>query len=170
MHAEVPLNNIIKIDYTTVEWLKKIALKNLGLDNINKLRDRFEGQLYLDNFLKRSFLEIAFEKYTGIKFIDKLKKETYKNYVPSFIINKQTISLFSFTNGEYPKISTEEFDFAVFGMVNLEARQTELIGFLHKKEVVKYTYSDSLSPLTSRNYLGMFKTFDKILPINKLSL
>lgn len=170
MSEKTSLNNIVKIDYATVEWLKKIALKNLGLENINQLRDRFEGQLFLDNFLKRSFLEVAFEKYVGIKFIDKLKKETHKNYIPSFISNDKIFSLFSYTKGQYPKISTKEFDFAIFGLVNLEARHVEIIGFLPKQEVVKYIQSESLSPLTSKDYLGMFKTFDKTIPINKLSL
>ncbi len=50
-----------KIDYHVFIKLQKIVLKHLGFSNMNKLRDRFEGQAFYNSFLQRAYAEIALQ-------------------------------------------------------------------------------------------------------------
>ncbi|MGF1925420.1 MAG: hypothetical protein ACQUHE_14685, partial [Bacteroidia bacterium] len=150
LNEDGKVNKIIKIDYGSIEWLKKIALSHLGLSNMNALRDRFEGQTYLNNFLKKSYLEIAFEKYSQSKVIIKEKKESIKSYEPTFIINKKKIALLSYTNEEFPKIPSAGFDIGVFGLVNLDARSVKIVGFLEKEKIMCQLRSDNSSMISNK--------------------
>jgi hypothetical protein len=160
----------VKIEYTKYEWLKNLALKNLGINNINQLRDRFEGQVYFNNFLVRSYGEIALERFLGLSIIDLGRKESQRNYVPIIKVNSKTLNIIAFTFGENPKILKGDFDIAVFIMVNLENRTCDILGFLHYDKLVQFVDSKLLSPLDETRYLGVFKTFEELLPINELSL
>jgi hypothetical protein len=160
----------IKIEYAKYEWLKNLALKNLGIKNINHLRDRFEGQAYFNNFLIRSYGEIALQKILGTLDIDATRKGNEGGYMPIFKINNKKICLITFAVGENPKISKTDFDIAVFVMVNIENRICEILGFMNHQNLAQLIDRKSLSPLDEKNYLGVFKTFDELSPINKLSL
>jgi hypothetical protein len=162
-------NNIIKLNYADGEWLRKIALNHLGLNNMNQLRDRFEGQLYLNNFLIRSYLEIAFERYFDVSILSKVKKEMIKNYEPNICINNSSISLIPYTVEDYARIPAKNFDIAILGLVNLEARTVNLTGFQSKYEILKQIDSHD-KPVISKQYIGLLKTFDHLLDINTLSL
>jgi hypothetical protein len=159
-----------KIEYVKYEWLKTLALKNLGIKNINHLRDRFEGQAYFNNFLIRSYGEITLERYLTMPFIDSLRKENERNYTPSFKINTKKISLIVFTFGENPKILKRDFDLAIFIVVNLENRTGEILGFLNRQKLIELIDRKVLSPLDEKSHLGVFKTFEELLPIKELSL
>ncbi|WP_345952197.1 hypothetical protein ABDD95_23830 (plasmid) [Mucilaginibacter sp. PAMB04274] len=160
----------VKIEYTKYEWLKNLALKNLGINNINQLRDRFEGQVYFNNFLVRSYGEIALERFLGSSIIDLGRKENQRNYVPNIKVNSKTLNIIAFTFGENPKILKGDLDIAVFIMVNLENRTCDILGFLHYDKLAQFVDSKLLSPLDETRYLGVFKTFEELLPINELSL
>lgn len=160
----------VKIEYTKYEWLKNLALKHLGINNINKLRDRFEGQVYFNNFLIRSYGEIALEKFLGLSVVDLSRKESQRNYIPSIKINSKVITIIAFTFNESPKILKADFDLAVFIVVNLEKRTCDILGFLHRDKLIQFADSKLLSPLDETRYLGVFKTFEELLPINELSL
>ena len=159
-----------KIEYSKYEWLKNIALNNLGIKNINHLRDRFEGQVYFNNFLIRSYGEIALERFLGTHSIDIVKKENEKNYSPSFEINSQNVSPISFSFGENPKIAKRDFDIAVFVVVNLENTTGEILGFLNREKLIQLIDRKLLSPLDEKSHLGVFKTFEELFPIKELSL
>ncbi|MGF7075101.1 hypothetical protein [Mucilaginibacter sp. 3215] len=160
----------IKIEYVRYELLKNIALKNLGIKNLNQLRDRFEGQVYFNNFLVRSYGEIALEKLLGTTNINAVRKANEKNYIPAFSLNGKKISLITFQFGELPRILNSNFDFAVFIAVNIGNRTCEILGFINQEKLIQLIDRKSLSPLDEKNYLGVFKTFDELCPINDLSL
>ena len=160
----------LKIEYSKYEWLKKIALKNLGITNINRLRDRFDGQSYFNKFLIRSYSEIAFEKYLNREIIDLNLKESEKNYAPSFFSDGKKITLFSYTFGEYPKIEKQIFDIGVFILVNLEYRTAEIIGFLPSKQLLQFIDNKQLTPMDERIYYGIFRDFKQLQAISELNL
>lgn len=160
----------VKVEYVKYEWLKSLALKNLGIKNINHLRDRFEGQVYFNNFLVRSYGEIALERFLGTPHIDAGLKEADRNYTPAFNLNSQKIIVVAFGFGETPKIPKREFDIAVFILVNLENRTCDILGFMNRQKLIQFIDSKLLSPLDEKSHLGVFKTFDELLPINELSL
>ena len=159
-----------KINYSKYEWLKKITLKNLGISNLYNLRDRFEGQAYLERFLVRSYGELALEKYLNRPIIDLDQKENNKDYFPAFSCGDKKIALFSFTAGEYPKINRDNFDIGVFVLVNLDYRTSEILGFLNFSLLLQLADNKRLSPLQGKMYLGEFKDFDQLIPINEISL
>ncbi|MCE1169616.1 MAG: hypothetical protein LWX70_16165 [Sphingobacteriia bacterium] len=159
-----------KIDYSKYEWLKKITLKNLGISNLYNLRDRFEGQAYLERFLVRSYGELALEKYFDQPIIDLDQKENNKDYSPAFFYGDKKIALFSFTAGQYPKINRDKFDIGVFILVNLDYRTSEILGFLDFSLLLQLVDNKHLSPLQRKLYFGEFKEFVQLVPINEISL
>ena len=55
----------IKIGKTVEVFLNKPVLMRLGLTNMNALRDRYEGQSFLDKHRSRLFSNLAIREYQG---------------------------------------------------------------------------------------------------------
>jgi len=158
----------IKIDYRNSEWLKGIALKNLGIENINQLRDRFEGQSYLNAFLVKSYSELALEKFLQVVIVDKKVKETQKNYSPHIVFNNFSVNLIAFTVGNFPKITKMKFDVGIFACVNLESKTVEFLGFQDYKTILELSDPFLLSPIQSNLYNGVIKDFTNLRGMDEL--
>lgn len=153
----MPDTNKIKIDYATDIRLKKIVLNHLGISNLNKLRDRFEGQSYLNGFLMKAYSEIALERFLELQLIDKTLRETKKNYTPEIYYNGLKLRIISFTIDDYPRIPNNEFDLGIFVRVNLEDRRVEILGFLDFTTIKSMSIKELISPIQSKQYIGGIK-------------
>jgi len=153
-----------KVDYKQFTKLQKNALTLLGLNSMNKLRDRFEGQSFLDKFLLRSYSELALQNAFGKIVIDDLKKNTIKSYKPDFSLNGLKVEIICSSNDEYPIVPKGEFELGAVILVNLHTRETYFVGTVEKKVLDENLEDKSLSPLLSKNFSGYLKNFDIILP------
>jgi hypothetical protein len=153
-----------KVDYKQFTALQRNALTILGLTSMNKLRDRFEGQSFLDKFLIRSYSELALQNAIGKTVIDEIKKNTVKAYKPDFVINGLKVELICSSNDEYPIIPKGDFELGAIVLVNLHTRETYFVGTVDKKQLDQNIDDKSLSPLLSKNFAGYLKNFDIVTP------
>ncbi|TDQ11397.1 hypothetical protein [Pedobacter metabolipauper] len=155
-----------KIPYAVFIKLRSFALNHLNLSNINHLRDKFEGQDYLNRFLLKCYSEIAFNKAFQSETFDLEIYKKYKSYKQTFkLADKKTELIFSdFEN--YPLIPKGDYEIATIIFVNLFSRETWILGYLEMDILKILTKTQSLSPILSRNNLGYFKFFKEIKTIN----
>lgn len=156
-----------KVDYKLNTQLHNIAIKHLGLDNMNQLRDRYEGQAYLDRFLTKSYSEFAVQKMLGIDFVS-LDLKASKSYKPVLVYNGKNYEIIGSSLEEYPLIPKGEYDYAMLSFVNLGRREVYVVGYCSYKNLLKLIDSADLSPTKSRSYIGNLKDFSKIQLLDQL--
>ena len=153
-----------KVDYKQFITLQNNALTLLGLTSMNKLRDRYEGQSFLDKFLLRSYSELALQNAIGKIVVDEVKKNTVKAYKPEFIINGLRVEIICSSTDEYPIVPKGEFELAAVIFVNLHTRETYFVGTIDKQLLDENIDDKSISPLLSKNFAGYLKNFEIIRP------
>ena len=156
-----------KIDYTTHIKLQKIALQHLGLTNINHIRDRFEGQAYYDNFLVKAYSEVAMQRIFYNQ-VFKIENKIKKSYSPSFEFKGKKLFIINSKLTDYPLIPKLNFDIAVVIFVNVNSRETYIIGWMNYNEIVAESDKAGISPLSDKHYHGYFTKLDLLKDINTL--
>lgn len=156
-----------KVDYKLNTQLHNIAIKHLGLQNMNQLRDRYEGQTYLNRFLTKSFSEFAVQKMLGVDFVTLELKEN-KRYKPEVLFNDKTFEIIASSLDEYPLIPAGGYDYAIFSFVNIERREVYITGFMSAKVLLNSVVSADLSPTKAKAYIGTLKDFSQIDFLDKL--
>lgn len=138
------------------------------MSDMNKLRDRFEGQKYLDAFLTKSFAELAFEKIIDRRIISWEQKESKKSYKPVLEIDGKTVELIIADFESYPLIPKGEYEIGVVIFVNIDMRTTIVLGYASKETLLANADVSNLSPIFETNYVGYLKNFDILSPSNTL--
>ncbi|NQD69990.1 hypothetical protein HP439_04545 [Sphingobacterium shayense] len=160
--------NKYKIDYNDFRRLQQIAIEHLNVPNMTKLRDRFEGQKYLDAFLTKSFAELALEKLIGKKIISWEEKESKKGYKPIVTIGGATTELIIADFESYPLVPKGSYEIGVVVFVNIEIRNTLMLGYATREELITGVSDLNLSPMFRNEYLGHLKNFDILRPVEVL--
>jgi hypothetical protein len=159
-----------QIDRATLVKLHNIACNHLGLTNINHIRDKFEGQAYLDRFLIRSFAEIALQRVLDEQILSFEKKEKNKNYKPQFKIKEKSVQLIASDFDSYPLVPKAEFDFAAIVFANVISRETLLLGFVEREELLQNIDSQGVSPIQATTFSGSLKNFEIVKPLELISV
>lgn len=151
-----------KIPYATFIKLQNIALTHLNLSNINHLRDKFEGQDYLNRFLLKCYAELAFIKEFQSEPFEVEIYLKYKNYKHNFQLFGEKVKLIYSDFENYPLIPRGDYDTAVVLFINLLTRETWIVGSIKNSLLKKLILNQSVSPMIGKNYLGYFKFFDDL--------
>lgn len=154
-----------RIDYKQFVDLQNLALMHLGLLDMNQLRDRFEGQLFLNKLLMRSYAEIATQNALNYIFIDPDKKKLVKSYRPEISIAGKTVELIYAPVDEYPLIPKGLYDIGAVVFVNLQTRDTFFAGTVKQETLIKSVDKVSISPLLSKQFFGYLKNLDVLQSI-----
>jgi hypothetical protein len=149
-----------KVEYKVYQKLQKIALKHLKVSDMNKLRDRYEGQKFYDSFLIRSYAEIAMEKLLEEDVINWDLKDDNKSYKPKFTYKGQSVELISANLESYPLVPRGTYDIGIVAFINVDSREIQLLGYASQQELISHIDSYSMSPMFENLYFGHLKTFD----------
>lgn len=115
--------------------IQDLAIKHLNLKDVGELRDRYDGQLYLNNLRDDIRSEFAFENFLSYQF-DWEKREALDYKRLKYLIENKKIQLSVFNLNKNPSID--------------EIMPTILV-FLRPE---KYAY---IGPILFENELGYFK-------------
>lgn len=140
--------------------IQETALKHLELPDMGKLRDRMEGQLYYDKLKNDIFSEFAFEYIIGLrKFeFEKRDEKFYKRKHYNF--GDKTLSIITFTEETFPKISVDHVDNCVF--INVNPELFAYVSGLATKSIIKqFSEMNGSKIIEISNFKGL-KNFDTI--------
>jgi hypothetical protein len=85
------LSERVNIPSSFITQVQKLAIKKLGLENINQIRDRYEGQAFMDKLMLM---------YTGIYILEKSLDITILEY-PFVPDNKNDFSSITYKDVKY---------------------------------------------------------------------
>ncbi len=97
----------IKLSKNDEKLIQISAMNHLGLTNLNHLRDRFEGQAFLDKTTKNIGGLIAMQKHLTIESID-LNKTKLNDFQPHIELEGQKVLVNVFKFGELPLVNVSE--------------------------------------------------------------
>lgn len=147
-----------------------IILSQMGLKNINHLRDRFEGQAYLDRFLMKTYSEMTLYRVLGMdeenNYLD-LKEQNF-HFKPDFRINGKSVEITYSTSNIYPLIPKGDYEILAFVFVSLQSFSTSLLGFVKQKDLIPHIETDLLTPIESQSYQGRLKNLKIVKPLELL--
>ena len=140
--------------------IQETALLHLKLSDMGKLRDRMEGQLYLDKLKNDIFSEYAFENTIGLRKFnwEKRDKKYYKRKHYNF--DNKTLNIITFTEDYFPKISIKHITNCVFINVNLEL--SAFVSGLASKSAISRIADESDSKIIEIKDFKDFKSFSTL--------
>ena len=150
------------IPLKTINEIQNIALKNLGLNNLNQLRDKYEGQAYLNRFLLTNTALFIADQHFNVEtdFMEKIgSSKTNANFYSHLGINYRLISILY---GTIPEIPLDACEPLIFCIMHKNFRSGWIIGRLLSYEFNDPTlFHQITSPiLKSKKFIG----FDQIVP------
>lgn len=160
----IPIYHKFKVSQRDFIQLQRYAASHLGVKDIYSLKDKFEGERYYNEFLQRSFAELAFQDYTNIEHFDISDKEL-KNFKPYFNLDGSEIQLISCDFEEYPRIPKGDYDSLVVCYVNISTRQVWIIGSIDKEIAIDNSDQSLISPVYRKISYGVFKKFELLKDI-----
>lgn len=138
------------------------TMKQLGLENLNQLRDKFEGQAFFDRTLMNIGGLIAIQKHLKMD-IEDITKIDFSNFHPKLKVNNNTIDVHVFKFGTLPLIDIDNINNITFFVIQKDRVTFNLCGFADI-EVIKSnminTHIERSSQANNMNFTG-FKFLSK---------
>ena len=126
----------IKLNRTTEVLIQELVLKKLRLRDLNALRDKYEGQAYLNNQTERICSKLA-----AMSFFNIPKKEISINWLRSgpLIIEYQNVSYSIVTTkfGNLPKLDYFSPDHDSLLLYVKDKLVFSCIGILRKEDIIR---------------------------------
>lgn len=163
---------IINLYRKDIHYLETVVIKHLNLRDLNELRDKFEGQAFLNNYLDKTLPIIALQKYLKTNFID-LEKNLLRQVKCEISINNIIIKIIKSENNlplidlsdDYPIIifnSTQNQIMELCGFASLEVIKNNL------KDIKSYGFGSKEKMKGSFYGFDQLKMFDNIDDLAKL--
>jgi len=166
MIKQVKHFNRIVIPKSIEPLIQECAIKHLGVRDIGKLRDKYEGQRYFDILRKDIISEFAFEKYLNLGKFD-WKKRIAKNYLRRiYTFNDESIELINFTINSYPRFDPSKIKNTVFVYIKPDYR-VYISGLATKQLILKKSVPPlEYNPLNRE--LQEIREFDTFIPFSSV--
>jgi len=152
-------------------WIRDETMKQLGLTNLNQMRDRYEGQAFFDKTMMNVGGLIAIQKHLNLPLED-ITKIDFSNFRSKLKINNEIIDVFVFEFGTLPLINIDEINNKTFFVIQKDRITFSLCGFattdIIKKNLIKTSIERS-SQANNMNFNG-FKFLNKSEDLLKVKL
>src|SRR5690554_3620910 len=121
----------IKITKTDEVLIRNSVKNYLGLDNLNQLRDRFEGQSFFEKTRNNICALMALQKHLNISLID-LKTTDLSNFKPTITLNNEVIDINLFEFGSLPLVKADEINNSIYFVMQKDTLTFLLCGYASK--------------------------------------
>ena len=142
-----------------------MAIDLLQVDNLFKLRDKYEGQAFYNRLSLRLFCVLTLERFLGAEFLD---INQLKDNESEITLNKigLEISICPFIWGELPIVIKDRVNSSIF-MVQKGPKDIYLCGYIDKQNLfLESNFKKVISPLWRDKY--EFTGFDKLVKFNNI--
>jgi len=150
----------IAINRRELALLENLVISYLNVRDLNELRDRFEGQAFLDNYILKALPLMGLQKYLKTDLVD------FENVLPDkikseIIIDGTAVNVIQFGN-LLPLIETSEKLPCIF-IYSTQKQTLELCGFASSETVKNYITDVKTYGFGSKETMkGFFYGFDKL--------
>ncbi len=140
-----------------------MVIKKLGLENINEVRDRFEGQAYLDKILLSMTSKYILKNYLAnemILDIDTISSPEKQNIVT---IEETIYQLVPFYFGSLPSLTSQSNLPLIFCSIRPDFRNGSIFGYLKRYSINNEDLFliKSIGVETNYEFIG-FKNLEKL--------
>lgn len=154
-----------KIDYSVLIKTQKIVLQQLGFSNINQLRDRFEGQKYLNSVLLKTYafasLQLSFENEINHReLLEQIKTN-------SITLDSENYEIIISDMDSLPMVPKSELNSAILIFVNIATRDALIVGKASFKAILDNLDRAPISPVYEKYYHGYLKNFKIFSPLRE---
>ncbi len=160
-----------KINYDISNTFKikvqNIAIRDLKLKDIFQLRDRFEGQAYMDKLLLKTCALTTVESIISVSLLDLSKITSGKSVSLDLTIGNEIFQIIPFYDGSLPIVSTALKSSIIFCAVRRDYKVGTIYGVLQDYKFDDETLFLSFSN-PQKNELKKFIGFNALLPISKI--
>ncbi len=151
--------------------IQKKTIQLLKLNDLNELRDKYEGVAYLNKLSLKLYSVIALERYLGINILN-IEDLNHGNIELNIIDDDIKISVIPFNFLEIPVIKRYECDPCIMTVFR-ESRNLYLCGYVSKKDLTdKKNLRKSDSPVWKDRYeyigFDKLKMFDNLFQLKEL--
>ena len=146
----------IRLNRGDEAWIRDVTMKQLGLDNLNQLRDRFEGQAFFDRTMMNVGGLISIQKHLNLR-IEDITKLDFSNFHPKLKINDEVVDVYVFKFGTLPLIDIDEINNTTFFVIQKDRVTFNLCGFTTKEIIKKNmirTHIERSSQANNMNFIG----------------
>lgn len=132
-----------KLTYTDLKKIEDVVMRALDIDNMNKLRDKFEGVAFIEKFT---------EKIVGIIVLEKKLKVNYINwetlnpiyFQPKIVVKNTEIDIITCAYGTFPIINRINNNPAII-FIKKDKRDIWICGFADRQVLNNNTSDKYLS-------------------------
>lgn len=154
----------VKLSKNDQILIQNAVMSHLGLTNLNQLRDRYEGQAFLDKTTKNIGGSMAVRKHLNIEPLD-LNITKLNDFQPSIQLNGQKVLVNVFKFGELPLVSVNEMKYPTLFILQKDTL-TFLICGLASKKVIKNSLIESTMVKSRTDKFMEFTGFDFLEKFN----
>lgn len=151
----------VTVSYAQYQLMNECVIKLLGVSDLGKLRDRYEGNAFKENFIIQTSAEIAVEKVLDIKAIDWDKKATIKNYKTYFKVNNEDFEVVVAEWGSFPVINKDQVNNLIFAFFKVP-RDVMVFGYARKESILSGLRMFTKKNLRSETNIGCFVNFEDL--------
>jgi len=156
----------IKLGYTDTYKINNIVLNFLNLNSMFELRDRFEGEVFLNTFSVKVKGAIALEKFLEIELID-WDNLTPNNYSSNLSKIGLEIDIISSDNGSFPIVERNSVRPAI--IINIVGTNNLWICGYASVDVLNNNQSDRFySGMMNRETKTAFIGYDKLVKFKSI--
>ena len=138
------------------------TMKQLGLTNLNQMRDRYEGQAFFDKTMMNVGGLISIQKHLNLP-VEDITKLDFSGFQPKLKINNEIIDVFVFEFGTLPLIDIDEINNKTFFVIQKDRITYNLCGFATTDVIKQNMINTSIersSQANNMNFIG-FKFLSK---------
>ena len=156
------------VSYSGTLKIQKAVLKSLKLNNINELRDRFEGVAFIEKFSLKILSILALETFLKLDLID---WETIdpKNFFPTIDISGKNINVIMSEYGELPIIDKNN-DLPAIITIKKGTKDVWICGFANVTTLNSYQKDEFLKGSMTKDFdtKTTFVGFDHLITFKNL--
>lgn len=152
----------IKLNRGDEILIRDETMKQLGLTNLNQMRDRYEGQAFFDKSMMNFGGLIAIQKHLNLELTD-ITKINLEGYQPKLYINDQIIDVFVFPFGTLPLMDIDQLNNSTFFVIQKDRFTFNLCGYSDLETIKDNLIRTSIersSQANNMNFIG-FKQLNK---------
>ncbi len=147
--------------------IQECAIEHLGVRDIGKLRDKFEGQRYYDSLRLDIISEFVFEKFLDLGDFE-WDKRRIKNYQRnSYEFGIHQIKVVNFSVGSFPKLNPQAISNIVFTYIKPDLKC--YISGIGTREIISNISESPLEYNPLNPELKEIRDFKKLVPFEDLN-